>query len=194
MKTRLEISAGAIFMLSALYFFGGLESIIAVAIAAAIHELGHIAAIKAFKGKIRRVRMSASGLCMSCFGLDSTAKEIAAFIMGPVFGLVLAYIASYYGYMLGNELLCETAGISLIFSVFNLLPALPLDGGRVLFCAIPSRVKAEKILDVSGMLTGFALIIIGLYFLGKESGAAFLISGMWVLIAQTGIVKNLRML
>ena len=74
------------------------------------------------------------------------------------------------------------------------MPALPLDGGRVLFCAIPSRVKAEKILDVSGMQTGFALIIIGLYFLGKESGAAFLISGMWVLIAQTGIVKNLRML
>lgn len=181
-------------MLSALYFFGGLESILAVLLAASVHEFGHVVAIKVFKGKIRAMRFDASGLCMSYYGLDSMFKELVSLLMGPVFGLVYAYTASYFGNMLGSTFLLQSAGVSLIFSLFNLLPALPLDGGRVLYCLIPSRVKAEKALDTSGMLTGLCLIAIGLYYLGNEKGAALLFAGVWVLIAQTGIVKNFRML
>lgn len=181
-------------MLSALYFFGGLKSMCAVMLAAAAHEFGHIAAIKILGGKIRSMRFDASGLCMSYFGLDSTGKELLSLVMGPVFGLVLAYVSSYCGNVLNNDFLRETAGVSLIFSLFNLLPALPLDGGRALFCLIPGRRKAERVLDTSGMLIGLLLVFGGLYFLGNEEGAALLISGVWILIAQTGIVKNFRML
>ena len=194
MKSKFYVSAGAILMLSALYFFGGMKSVFAVILAASVHELGHIIAIKMFGGKIRSLRFDASGLCMSYFGLDSTAKELISLIMGPVFGLALAYVSSYYGNSYNNDFLRETAGVSLIFSAFNLLPALPLDGGRALFCMIPSRRKAESVLDKSGMLTGLGLVFWGLYFLGNEKGAALLISGCLVLIAQTGIVKNFRML
>ena len=181
-------------MLSALYFFGGIKSVFAVLLAAAVHELGHIAAIKVFKGKIRAMRFDASGLCMSCCGLDSSFKEFVSLLMGPVFGMVYAYTASYFGNKFGSTLLLQSAGVSLIFSVFNLLPALPLDGGRALYCLIPSRIKAQKALDTSGMLTGLCLVALGLFYLGNEKGAALLIAGVWVLIAQTGIVKNFRML
>lgn len=181
-------------MLSALYFFGGLKALSIVMICASVHELGHVAAIKAFGGKIRKINFDASGFCMSCCGLDSTAREVTALLMGPIFGLAFAYAASYYGNKYYSEFLFEAAGVSLIFSVFNLLPALPLDGGRVLFSLIQNRSAAEKILDYSGMLTGLVLVLLGLYFLGNEKGAALLISGVWVLIAQTGIVKNFGML
>ena len=194
MKSKFNISAGAILMLSALYFFGGLKSIVAVLLAAAVHETGHILAIKAFDGTIRAIRFDASGLCMSYCGLDSTFKELVSLLAGPVFGLAYAYVASYFGNRFGSDLLLQSAGVSLIFSLFNLLPALPLDGGRALYCLIPGRVKAEKALDTSGMLTGLCLIAIGLYYLGNEKGAALLFAGVWVLIAQTGIVKNFRML
>ena len=181
-------------MLSALCFFGGMKSLCAVGVAAVIHELGHISAIKIFGGRVRAVRFDASGLCMSCSGLDSAAKELVSLIMGPLFGLALAFAASYYGNALNSSFLRETAGISLIFSLFNLLPALPLDGGRALFCIINGRRRAENVLEKCGMITGLALIAVGLYFLGNEMGAAFLISGCWLLIAQTGIVKIFRML
>lgn len=181
-------------MLSALYFFGGLKSILAVLLAASVHEFGHVVSIKTFKGKIRTMRFDASGFCMSYYGLDSTFKEALSLLMGPVFGFVFAYIASYFGNKFGSAFLLQSAGVSLIFSVFNLLPALPLDGGRVLYCLIPSRVRAENALDTSGMLTGLSLVAVGLYYLGNEKGAALLFAGVWVLIAQTGIVKNFRML
>ena len=194
MKPKMNVSAGAILMLSALYFLGGLRSVCAVMLAALVHELGHVAAIKAFGGRIRSMRFDASGLCMSYCGLDSTAKELISLVMGPLFGIAFAYAASYCGKTLGCEFLFETSGVSLIFSIFNLLPALPLDGGRALYCIIPSRVKAQKALETSGMLAGLCLVLTGLYFLGNEKGAAFLIAGIWVLIAQTGIVKSFRML
>ena len=194
MKPKLNVSAGAIFLLSALYFFGGFSAVLSVLFAASVHELGHIAAIKAFGGKIKKLNFEASGLCLSYCGLDSMAKEAFALIMGPAFGLALAYAASYFGNMLDSDFLYETAGVSLVFSLFNLLPALPLDGGRLLFCLIPSRRDAENVLDKSGMISGLALILLGLYFLGSEKGAALLLSGSMVLIAQTGIVKNYRML
>ncbi len=181
-------------MLSALYFFGGIKSVCAVLLAAAVHEAGHIISIVILRGKIRAVRFDASGFCMSCCGLDSSLKELVSILMGPVFGLLFAYLASYCGNALNDSFLCEAAGVSMILSVFNLLPALPLDGGRALYCMISSRIMAEKVLDVSGMLSGLVLVTCGLYFLGNEKGAAFLISGIWVLIAQTGIVKNFRML
>lgn len=194
MRSRIKLSAGAIFMLSALYFFGGLKSIFEVALAAAAHELGHITAIKISGGKVRSLRFDGSGLCISYCGLESVRKELTALIMGPLCGIAFAYIASYYGNAVGNTFLLESAGISMIFSVFNMLPALPLDGGRILYCIIPSRFKAQSVLEISGMLTGLVLTFSGLYFLGNEKGAALLIAGIWVLIAQTGIVKNFRML
>lgn len=193
-KSKFDISAGAIFLLSALYFFGGFEAISIVLISAAVHESGHILAIKAFGGKIKKLCFDASGLCMSYSALDSKAKEIIALAMGPSFGLAFAYAASYYGNIFYSEYLFSASGVSLIFSLFNLLPALPLDGGRIVFALISSRKTAEKVLDFCGMLTGILLTAVGLCFLGSEKGAAFLISGIWVLIAQTGIVKSFSMM
>ena len=193
-KSKLDISAGAIFLLSALYFFGGLEAISIILLAATVHELGHITAIKLFGGRIKAIRFDASGFCMNVAGLDSAAKEIIALLMGPAFGIAFSYFASYYGNKLYSEYLLSLAGVSLVFSLFNLLPALPLDGGRALFYLISDRKTAEKVLDISGMGVGIALILAGLYFLGSERGAAFLFAGIWILIAQTGIVKNLGML
>lgn len=191
---KLNVSAGAVFMLAALYFFGGLNALAVVFVSAFFHELGHIVAIKAFGGKIRKLNFDASGFCMSYYGIDSTQREAIALLSGPLFGFAFAYLASYCGNKYNSDFLYQSAGVSLIFSVFNLLPALPLDGGRALFCLIPDRIVAEKVLDYSGMITGIVLVTTGLYFLGQEKGAAFLVSGVWVLIAQTGIVKNFGML
>ena len=49
-------------------------------------------------------------------------------------------------------------------------------------------------LEISGMLTGAALLFAGAYFIRRSFGAALLIAGVWVLTAQTGIVKNGAML
>lgn len=196
MNRRVQLSAGAIFLLSALYFFGGIVSLSALLLAAAAHELGHIAAIKLLGGGIKTMRFEASGMCISMCGVNGAAAEITALLAGPAAGLIFALICSYCGAETANRLLLECAGYGAILTAYNLLPALPLDGGRAVFALLSEAMgfdRAKNVIELSGFITGLGLASVGLAMLGKELGAALLIAGIWLLIAQTGIVKNMRL-
>lgn len=194
---RLDISAGAIFLFSAIYFFGGFTSLAALLIAVFVHELGHTAMILIFGGKIRRLNIGISGLCISYCGILRAAESAICLCAGPAMGFALALIASYFGNLYQNILLIKTAGFSFVLSVYNFLPALPLDGGRVLHCLLENAFDydcAEKVLELTGLLTGAALLFSGTAFIRQSFGVALFIAGIWVLTAQTGIVKNKPML
>ena len=189
----LSISPGAILLFSAVYFFGGAEELAALLLSVLAHEAGHIAAIRLFGGRLHGLNVSASGLCIRYTGAGTVISELICALSGPAAGFVLAYAASH----LGGTLMLETAGLSLVLSVYNLLPALPLDGGRALECiltALADPVCAGRVMSIIGFVTGTALIALGLYFMHELSGAAVFISGIIVLFAQTGIVKSLNML
>lgn len=196
MNRKFQLSAGAVFMLSALYFFGGIVSLAALLLAAAAHEMGHIAAIKLLGGGIKTMRFEASGMCISICGVNGAAAEITALLAGPAAGFVFAVICSYSGDETANRLLLECAGYGTILTAYNLLPALPLDGGRAVFALLSELLgfeKAKNIIELSGFITGLGLAAAGLAMLEKELGAALLVAGIWLLIAQTGIVKNMRL-
>ena len=50
MSRRFSLSPGAIFVLSFIYFFGGLSCLAAVILSVAVHEAGHAAAIRTLGG------------------------------------------------------------------------------------------------------------------------------------------------
>ncbi len=194
---RVDISAGAILLLSVIYFFGGMTSLVALTLAVLVHELGHIAAIVLCGGRVHRLKVTLSGLCISCSGVIGTEKSVICLCAGPASGFALAYAASYLGNLSQNLLLIKTAGFSLVLSVYNSLPALPLDGGRALECLAESLGGvgfANALLELTGMLMGAALLFSGAYFIRQSFGAALLIAGVLVLTSQTGIVKNGSML
>lgn len=194
---RVDISAGAILLLSVIYFFGGMTSLAALTLAVLVHELGHIAAIVLCGGRVHRLKVTLSGLCISCSGVMGTEKSVICLCAGPASGFALAYAASYLGNLSQNLLLIKTAGFSLVLSVYNSLPALPLDGGRALECLAESLGGvgfANALLELTGMLMGAALLFSGAYFIRQSFGAALLIAGVLVLTSQTGIVKNGSML
>ncbi len=194
---RVDISAGAILLLSVIYFFGGMTGLAALLLAVLVHELGHIAAIALCGGRVYNLNVTLSGLCISCSGSMGTGETVICLCVGPAAGFALAYAASYLGNLSQNLLLIKTAGFSLVLSVYNSLPALPLDGGRALECLVESLGGtgfAQTLLELTGMLTGAAMLFAGAYFIRQPFGAALLIAGAWVLTAQTGIVKNGSML
>ena len=142
------------------------------------------------------MRFEASGMCISMCGVNGAAAEITALLAGPAAGLIFAIICSYCGAKTANRLLLECAGYGAILTAYNLLPALPLDGGRAVFALLSKAMgfeRAKNIIELSGFITGLGLAAAGLAMLGKELGAALLIAGIWLLIAQTGIVKNMRL-
>jgi Zn-dependent protease len=68
--------------------------------------------------------------------------------------------------------------INLILGLFNLLPAFPLDGGRVLRAALwrakGDVLAATRIASLVGSAFGYALVALGLFvlFSGKASSGA----------------------
>ena len=183
---KIEISAGAVFLLSLLYFFSDFETGAAIFTAVAVHELGHIALIKLCGGSAMGLRMSVSGFCISYTGLYG-AGELFALLAGPAAGIILAYAASFFGNRYLNFYLLKTAGFSLILSLYNLLPALPLDGGRALALILSGCLgdtTAARIAEILSFLTGLGMLAAGLMLLKDRFGMALFAAGIIILFKQ----------
>lgn len=183
-----NIAPTAVVLLLSVYYFCGSAMFFSLIIAAIAHELGHIAAICFFGGKLNALRLDALGFSISSSGISSVRGEIIILLAGPMCGIALSLLI-----LTDYEFMILTGFVSLLLSAYNLLPALPLDGGRALACLLESAQGSEfttKIMDILGMSIGCVLAFSGAVY----SKSALLIAGIWILIAQTGIVKNMRVL
>ena len=151
-----------------------------------LHELGH--ALQA-----RRDGMEIEGITLWLFGgvaqfrgmFPSAGAEFRIAIAGPLVSLALGLLFALGAW--GLELTESVDGvtawlgyINLSLLVFNMLPALPLDGGRVLRSAIWQASgdfrSATQVAAAIGRGFGFLLIAGGLFFAIFESS----FSGLWL--------------
>ena len=94
--------------------------------AALVHELGHIIALRLLGGQILCFRLGAFGGIIRYYLPNRTTwKEVVICISGCVLGTVLAVLSA----VVSIPLLC---GASTILTVMNLFPISYLDGGRAL--------------------------------------------------------------
>lgn len=100
----------------------------------ALHELGHIAAMKLFGIHIRGLTLYSGGarLKSDSLALCGTLREISVLAAGPLVNLLLGAAGCFFG----NRLF---AGINISLLLFNLLPLSSLDGGRIL-AAVSERL------------------------------------------------------
>jgi Zn-dependent protease/CBS domain-containing protein len=179
---------------------------IALAVAAALlffvslllHELGH--ALQA-----RREGMEIEGINLWLFGgvaqfkgsFPGAGAEFRVAIAGPLVSLALGILFVGLAALAGlpNALDGVAAWLgytNLILLAFNLLPALPLDGGRVLHAALwylrGDLAWATRVASAAGRGFGFLFIALGLgmlIFQGTFSGAWLAFVGWFLLQAAT---------
>jgi Zn-dependent protease len=98
-----------------------------------VHEMGHVVVLRARGIKAGwPVFIPFLGAFVSMKSAPRSAYEEAeSAIAGPVIGTAGALIVGYIGQAKGSDLLMALAYTGLLINLFNLLPALPLDGGRV---------------------------------------------------------------
>ncbi len=199
-RSRLKLSTGAVLLAGFLYYIGDPAVIAAVLLPAAAHELGHAAALALMGLKISGFRLELRGFCMEYSGYTGPAGHAMAAVCGPVAGLWYAWAASWLGNRLDSPWLCLTAGVSLLLSLFNLLPALPLDGGRVLAqlsCALLGQKRGERLTRSVSLGTGAALLAAGLWQMLRGRGAGLCLAAVWLLLYQEderGLVKSCEIL
>ena len=149
----------------------------------AVHELGHVAALVLCGAEIYGLRMEACGLALRCAPPEGAACTIAAALAGPAAGAGLFCILRGLGYP-------EGADLSLLYACVNLLPVLPLDGGRALHAAVTALAgerAAERLLDALGLVLPVALMGFGVVLFARGMGLALGVFGAWLALLQPGM-------
>ncbi|MGW0826609.1 site-2 protease family protein [Streptomyces sp. NPDC002845] len=107
---------------------------------------------------------------------------LVSLVLGVLFAILAGGFGGLYGYGLFVEALAWLAAINILLALFNVLPAAPLDGGRLLRAAVwkwtGDPLRATMVATSAGRILGWLLIVAGLYLLFL--GASF--SGIWLAI------------
>lgn len=142
----------------------GLAMMIAVFGSVMVHELGH--ALTARRLGIQIVDISLypfGGMARMASDIRKSADEIEVALMGPATSLALAALVSALAWVSGWTSLWTLAKINLLLGAFNLLPALPMDGGRVFRAWLARRVGYYRATAYSARLARWlALVMAGL--------------------------------
>lgn len=185
----------------AAYALVGVVAALAFLASLLAHEVSH--AVVA-----RRNGVDVEGITLWLFGgvarlrgePDSPGADLRIAGIGPLVSLVLG------GLFLGGAALAAVAGagplvlealtwlgfINLVLAVFNLAPAAPLDGGRVLRAAVwrwtGDRNRAARAATRAGRVFGFLLIALGLaqFLLARGIGGLWLALIGWFIVAAAG--------
>lgn len=139
-----------------------------------LHELAHSLVAKARGLEVDNIRLFILGGVSNIKTEPRTAfEEFIISVVGPATNFVLAAIFGLAQWLVGttNEVASWTLGylfyINLGLAVFNLLPAYPLDGGRVLRSIIWGITKnyqrATKISSSTGQAAGWFFIGLGIW-------------------------------
>lgn len=172
-------------MLALLYFFGDLQILAALLGSIVIHELGHTLALHLCGARVRRIRLDATGLCMDYHGLWLTrGQECFAAAAGPIAGGIAAWLTSFLGNWYGSEFLLLFAGTSFVLTLFNLIPAKPLDGWRMLAALFPEGAETISLLAAS------AALFVGLWCMKAGYGPGLAVMGVVLLLYDTAPEKH----
>jgi Zn-dependent protease len=159
-----------------------------------LHELGHALAARSFGIRTAHITLFPFGGIAAIENMPRNPwQEAVIAIAGPAVNAVLAVGFGLAWASFGGGWLATFAVINLIMGVFNLVPAFPMDGGRV-FRAILTPglgwVRASRVAIAVGR--GFAvLFVVGALALGQPSLAlvgAFLLFATWIEARNVAVV------
>ncbi|MFJ7999498.1 site-2 protease family protein [Streptomyces sp. NPDC096310] len=181
-----------------------------------VHELAHTVAALRFKLPVRRIQLQFFGGVSEIEKESETpGREFVLAFVGPLLSLVLAGL--FYLGLLAVEartvpgvLLAGLMISNLIVAVFNLLPGLPLDGGRMLRAVVWKITGKPMSGTIAAAWVGRALavtVLIGLPLLtrtgalgtsaadvgGMETVMDALLAAILAAIIWTGAGNSLRM-
>jgi Zn-dependent protease/CBS domain-containing protein len=150
-----------------------------------LHELSHAFLAQRAGIKVPRIRLFLfGGVSEMAAEPHAPSAELRIAAAGPAVSLCIALVAGVASRLFsepsGMHALCDYLSVSnLLLGLFNLLPGLPLDGGRMLKAWLWSRhgnlLRATRTAGRGGAVLGFLFVGVGLLFIARQDW----LSGIW---------------
>lgn len=167
-----------------------------------LHEVAHAVVARRFGVRVKSITLFLFGGVAEIEGeLPSPGSEFAVALAGPAVSVAIgstlaiaARIADGLAWTGAAGVLFTLALVNLGVAVFNLVPGLPLDGGRILRAAIwhgtGDLSRATRVAAAGGRVVSAALVAVGVLatVLGHPEGLWYMVMGVfiWVLARAAG--------
>ena len=170
--------------------------VLSILLAAALHECGHLLALRAFHVPIEGLRLSAFGAVLHARGAQrlSYGRELVVTLAGCgmnlVCGVLTAWFSLHYVWVEGFVF----AGAHILLCAFNLLPIPTLDGSHALNLAVSALfgpLVGDAVAALAGVLCSLALLGGVVYLYVQTRGGALIIFAALALLLSA--LKELRL-
>lgn len=209
---RLHVTFPLILLYAALQFglvggmAGALFGVVAVSllfVLVTLHELGHTFAAQHYGIEVRQIVLSPLGGVAQLSEMpDKPAQELVIAAAGPAVNFAVAAVMSAVALATGGSLpgldgfqpwrtgfgLSSLFGYlfttNLVLALFNLLPAFPMDGGRILRALLALRLDYVRATNLAAGVGRAAAVALGLY--GLWTGGLFLMLIAYFIFTSAG--------
>lgn len=185
---EIKVSPGFLLLLGLLFWLDEGVGLLPWGLTACMaHELGHMAVAAALGGRMERLTLTAVGaeLRISYDAPLTYSRDCLVALAGPAANLLAGGLALALRWELA-------AVLTFAVGAFNLLPILPLDGGRVMYGLLAGRLDAdwaERLMTaLSGCLVGL-LVGVGAVAAVQFANVTLLLTALWLL---AGVLRRGR--
>lgn len=133
-----------------------------------LHEVTHILIALKYGCKFYNISFHIFGLNaeLSDINILKDKEKIFIYSSGAVFNIAVAVFLYFLSFKYSNSFIETSINLNIGLAVFNLLPAYPLDGSRILEIILSKKIlfkKAQKIISIISFIIAGLFIVIGVY-------------------------------
>ncbi len=178
--TEIRIRPGFLFLCAVSLLFCGIDLAICALGAVLLHELAHVFAARIFGGKLALVEFSWAGISMHAgfAGMTGYVCDALCAAAGPLANLLVGFFVAAIA---AREILFMFAGANILLGIYNIIPAIGLDGGVVLGSLLKKFLPfeiAEILLTVVAALVSLGVCGLGCWLCVKAGNMTLLLCGV----------------
>lgn len=157
-----------------------------------LHELTHIFIAHIYGCKFYNINFHIFGLNAELGDINSLKEreKVIVYFSGALFNIISAIILYFLNFKYNNNFIDTSINLNIGLAVFNLLPAYPLDGSRILEILLTKKIlfkKAQKIISIISYIVAGLFIGIGILnyiFLHSLNFSIFIGAGIIIYITR----------